>query len=102
MKHNELLLKFQSVFETAIDGIILINTKGEIEEVNDSALGLFGYERADIVGKKVNILMPEHHSKKHDAYVSDYLKTRTPKIIGIGREVEGKKRMGAFFLLDWQ
>ncbi|MFT5723908.1 MAG: PAS domain S-box-containing protein [Bacteroidia bacterium] len=97
MKHDELLLKFQSVFQTAIDGIILIGSRGLIEEVNDSALELFGYDRDEVIGKNVNMLMPEPDHSQHDKYVSDYLKTRKPKIIGTGREVNGKKKDGTTF-----
>jgi len=97
MKQHELSLKFQSVFQTAIDGIILINSRGLIEEVNDSALTLFGYEKEEILGKNVSVLMPEPDHSRHDTYVSDYLRTRKPKIIGIGREVVGKKKDGSVF-----
>jgi PAS domain S-box-containing protein len=97
MKHNELSLKFQSVFQTAIDGIIVINALGIIEEINDAALTLFKYNREDVIGKNVHVLMPEPHHTNHDTYVKDYINTRKPKIIGIGREVEGKRKDGTTF-----
>lgn len=97
MKQHELSLKFQSVFQTAIDGIILINSRGIIEEVNNAAIELFGYEKSELLGQNVNILMPEPHHSGHDKYIGDYLSSRKPKIIGIGREVEGMKKDGSKF-----
>lgn len=97
MKQNELSLIFQSVFQSAIDGIILINSRGNIEELNDAALVLFQYDRSELVGKNVSVLMPEPHQSDHDGYVKNYLTSRKPKIIGIGREVEGKKKDGSQF-----
>lgn len=89
--------KFQSIFETAIDGVILINARGVIEDINLSALLLFGYAKEELVGKNVSMLMDEPHRSSHDGYISNYRKTREAKIIGIGREVEGKKKDGSLF-----
>ena len=59
MENNELSLKFKSVFETAIDGIILINSRGIIEEINTAVTKLFGYTKLELFGKNINVLMPE-------------------------------------------
>lgn len=97
MNKNELSLKFQSVFESAIDGIILIDCRGIIEEINSSALKLFGYERNEVVGNNVNMLMPNPHHTNHDQYINKYMESRIPHIIGIGREVDGKRKDGSTF-----
>ncbi len=94
---NEIDLKFQSVFHSAIDGIVLINDRGIIEEINQAALDLFGYSKSEVVGKNIKLLMPNPHQKEHDGYISNYQKTRKAKIIGIGREVEGLKKDGSVF-----
>ena len=89
--------KYQSIFETAIDGVILINNRGIIEEINHSALILFGYSKEELIGKNLKVLMQEPDKSKHDGYIQSYQKTKKPKIIGIGREVEGLKRNGDIF-----
>lgn len=89
--------KYQSIFETVIDGIIVINDRGVIEDINPTALDLFGYESGEVIGKNVSFLMPPPDSEQHDQYIKRYQKTRKPRIIGIGREVEGLKKDGSTF-----
>ena len=89
--------KYQSIFETAIDGVIVIGNRGLIEDINQAALSLFGYSKKEVIGNNVSMLMPEPDKSNHDQYLKNYQKTRKPKIIGIGREVEGKTKDGIIF-----
>jgi len=86
-----------AIIENAIDGIITIDDKGIIEHLNPAALELFGYERAELVGKNVSVLMPEPDRSRHDGYIHNYNTTGTKHIIGIGREVNGKRKDGSTF-----
>lgn len=92
-----MLTKYQSIFDTTIDGIIVINKRGFIEDVNHAALKLFGYDKNELIGQNVNVLMPEPDKSRHDGYIKNYQTTRKPKIIGIGREVHGRKKDGSSF-----
>ncbi|MEK7487125.1 MAG: PAS domain S-box protein [Planctomycetota bacterium] len=105
--HKHLLLQLESnqarlnsILETAADGIITINSQGIIESINHMAEKMFGYSRKEVIGKNVNLLMPTPDHEKHDQYLQNYLKTRERKIIGIGREVTGKRKDGSVFPLD--
>jgi len=89
--------RYQSIFETTLDGIIVINTRGIIEDINSAGLFLFGYPKSDVIGKNISTLMPEPDKSRHDEYLHNYKTTRQPKIIGIGREVEGLKKDGTVF-----
>lgn len=90
-------LRLKAVIETAIDGIILIDSQGTIELVNPAAAKLFGYEPEEVLGQNVNILMPNPHHEAHDGYIARYQKTREARIIGVGREVPAKKKDGSIF-----
>lgn len=92
--------KFRAVFDTAVDGIIMINDRGSIEMFNTAAANVFGFSPEEVIGKNVNLLMPEPYRKEHDAYVKNYLSTGVKKIIGIGREVAGKRKDGTVFPVD--
>ena len=94
---RDLASRLQAIINTAIDGIITINDKGIIETVNTSAALLFQYQPEEIIGNNIKVLMPEPYQAEHDNYLSNYKKTRVPKIIGIGREVIGKTKSGRTF-----
>jgi len=86
-----------AIIENAIDGIITIDTRGHIESVNPAALKLFGYDLEEVVGKNINVLMPEPDKSAHDGYLQRYQHTGEKRIIGIGREVRGLRKDGSTF-----
>ena len=87
-----------AIIENAIDGIITIDDKGLIENINPAGLALFGFEkREELVGKNVSVLMPVPDKQRHDSYISNYENTGHKKIIGIGREVTGQRKDGSTF-----
>ena len=95
MEREKLLI---AIIENAIDGIITIDDKGLIENINPAALQLFGFAtREELLGKNVSVLMPEPDKHKHDKYIANYENTGHKKIIGIGREVTGLRRDGSTF-----
>ncbi|WP_164108572.1 MULTISPECIES: PAS domain-containing sensor histidine kinase [Sphingobacterium] len=87
----------EAIIETAIDGIITIDNKGIVETINPAALTLFGYDAEEVIGNNISMLMPEPDRSSHDSYISNYKETGRKKIIGIGREVRGKKKDGTTF-----
>jgi len=94
---GDLALMLQAIIDTAIDGIITISARGKIEQINKAAAELFQYSPEEVIGNNVKMLMPEPYHSEHDGYLDNYQRTRKAKIIGIGREVTGKKKDGAHF-----
>lgn len=91
---NEIL---KAIFADAIDGIITIDEKGLIEAINPAAAQLFGYQPEEIIGHNIKMLMPEPYHSQHDSYIENYHETQQARIIGIGREVQGKRKDGSIF-----
>jgi PAS domain S-box-containing protein len=90
----------QAILETTVDGIITIDAEGTIESFNQAAEDIFGYEAEEVVGKNVKVLMPSPYREEHDEYLRSYHETGRRRIIGVGREVTGKRKDGSTFPMD--
>jgi two-component system sensor kinase FixL len=89
--------RWRSIIESAVDAIIVIDSRGAIEAFNPAAERLFGYRESEVMGRNVSALMPSPYREEHDAYLSRFLRTGDAKIIGIGREVTGQRADGTLF-----
>jgi PAS domain S-box-containing protein len=92
--------RLHGLIDTAVDGIIIIDDRGVVQEYNPACGRLFGYPRNEVVGRNVSMLMPEPDRSEHDLHLQRYRETGEQKIIGTGREVEGRRKDGSTFPLQ--
>jgi len=85
----------EAALQTAVGAIIIIDENGLICTVNPATQKLFGYSEGELVGQNVSMLMPEPFRSRHDGYIRHHLETGERKIIGIGRQVMGRRKTGA-------
>jgi two-component system sensor kinase FixL len=88
---------FQALIGAAVDGVIVIDPDGIVRTFNAACERLFGYAPLEVIGHNVMMLMPAPYREEHDGYLSRFLKSGEPKIIGVGREVLGQRKDGSTF-----
>jgi PAS domain S-box-containing protein len=92
--------RIRAIVDTVDIGIVTIDEHGIVERFNPAAEQIFGYSASEVTGHNVNKLMPEPYRSEHDAYLDRYMATGETHIIGIGREVEGRRADGTTFPMD--
>ncbi|MDD4952806.1 MAG: PAS domain S-box protein [Desulfovibrionaceae bacterium] len=93
--------RLKGLVETAVDGIVTVDSRGIIGSVNRAATEMFGYTAWELVGRNVSILMPEPFRSRHDRFIERYLGTGQARVIGQGgRELNGLRKDGGEFPLE--
>jgi PAS domain S-box-containing protein len=92
--------RLTAIFDTASDGIVIIDQFGIIQSVNPAIKTIFGYPQNELVGQNVKVLMGAPHHVNHDTYLANYLHTGKDKILGNRREVEGLRKNGSTFPME--
>lgn len=92
--------QLRAIADNTVDGLITIDESGTIQSFNRACEKMFDYAADEAIGRNVNILMPNPHGRMHDNYLENYHRARKRKIIGIGREMEGKRKDGSLFSID--
>ncbi len=99
-KRSDASSEWKALLDAAVDAIIVIDHRGNIETFNAAAEVIFGFTAQEVTGKNVSHLMPEPYQREHDGYIENYLRTGDATIIGIGREAQAKRKDGSVFPID--
>lgn len=89
-----------AILDTVAEGVITIDERGNVETLNPAAERVFGYAAAEVVGRNIKMLMPEPYHSQHDKCLEHYRTTGKARIIGINREVMGKRKDGSTFPME--
>jgi len=89
-----------ALVEYATEGIILANGKGEIILINPAALRLFHYEKSEVIGKPVELLIPSRFHTAHHTYRSNFYKHPSNRTMGHGRELFARTKDGSEFPVE--
>src|SRR5579859_2657428 len=87
----------RTIIDTVVDGIVIIDEFGCIRLFNEGCRRLFGYTPDEVIGQNVRMLMPSPYTEQHDGYLRHYRETGEKRIIGSGRNVQGRRRDGSIF-----
>lgn len=89
-----------ALFLYATEGVLVINDRGEITRTNPSTERLFGYEKGELIGKNIEILVPKRFSDGHHAKRQEYNNNPDARPMGIGKEFFGAKKDGSEFPVE--
>jgi PAS domain S-box-containing protein len=92
--------QFEALFNHATIGIILCNKQAEIIDFNRQAEEQFGYSRQELVGKKIEMLIPQKYKEKHIGDRNRFYGDPHPRTMGAGRDLHGLKKDGSEFPVE--
>lgn len=92
--------RFRSLLESAPDAMVIANDKGEIVLVNSQAQRIFGYSRDEMVGKPVEMLVPERFRGSHRDHRAHYVREPSPRPMGTGLDLYARRKDGSEFPVE--
>mmetsp|Transcript_5974 Transcript_5974/g.16732 ORF Transcript_5974/g.16732 Transcript_5974/m.16732 type:complete len:641 (-) Transcript_5974:1545-3467(-) len=87
----------RGLIDSSFDAMFLIDHDGLIQMVNKAATDVFGWTEAEFLGKKINMIMPQHHAEHHDKYIQNYQQTGLKMVMGRKRNLTAVKKDGTEF-----
>ncbi|HWQ92741.1 MAG TPA: PAS domain S-box protein, partial [Clostridia bacterium] len=99
-QRKEAEAKFQGLLESAPDGIVVVDSQGKIVIVNTQAETMFGYRREELVGLKVEVLVPVQYRHSHVRDREGYARDPRTRPMGAGRHLTGRKKDGTEFPVE--
>lgn len=92
--------RFRFLLETAPDAIVLIHSEGRIVLVNRQAERLFGFDREELVGQPVELLVPQRLRALHERLREGYFLDPQPRHMGADLELHGRRKDGTEFPVE--
>jgi PAS domain S-box-containing protein len=89
--------QFEALFNYATIGIVVTDATGLITNFNKKAETDFGYSKLEVLNKPVEILLPKSLREKHEIYRYEFYQHPSPRAVGAGRDLFGRKKDGSVF-----
>jgi PAS domain S-box-containing protein len=98
MTHDESL--FRALLESAPDAMVIVDQEGAIVLVNAQTERMFGYQRGELLGQQVEILVPDRARTLHRGHRHGYFEAAHPRPMGVGLELHGRRKDGREFPVE--
>jgi PAS domain S-box-containing protein len=100
LRERNLREEFQILFESAPNGVLVVDEKGEISLLNAQLENMFDYSRAELLGRTVDVLVPERFRRTHSEFRKSFMRTPQARPMGAGRDLFGRRRDGTEFPVE--
>lgn len=87
--------RFRAAVESAPNAMLMVDNRGHIKLVNSQTERLFGYKREELVGKPIEILVPERFRPQHGGHRKGFMSDPQTRRMGAGRDLYGLMKYGA-------
>ena len=94
---EEALVRARGYFESSVEGIVSVDGKGMIRQLNPRGQELFGYHEMEVVGHPIEILIPQRFRYRHEAHRGAFFTAPKSRMMGRGMEVAGRRKDGTEF-----
>ncbi len=94
------VLDYRAVFESAPDGIVVVNDEGRIVQINPCLLTQFGYTAEELIGEPVEILVPESKRAAHEGHRTRFQADPASRPMGAGLVLAGRRKDGSEFPVE--
>ena len=91
---------FRDLLEAAPDAMVIVDTEGKIVMVNGQTEKFFGYLREELVGQRVETLVPDRLRENHSSHRLEYAADPQVRSMGVGFELCGQRKDGSEFPVD--
>lgn len=92
--------KFRGMLDSTPDSMVILNSRGEITHVNQRTIQSFGYSVKELIGEKVECLIPERFRNKHLGLRDTYVNNPKPRQMGLGLELYARRKDGTEFPVE--
>ncbi len=92
-------IRLESILNNIVDGLVTLDERGTIQSFNRACERIFGYKGEEIIGKNINVLLPNDHALGYDQFLPDH-QTGQTRIANMVRELQGRKKDGTFFPME--
>jgi PAS domain S-box-containing protein len=93
-------LNYRNLIHSAAEGVIITDSEGNILLINPRIEEMFGYQQSELVGKKIEVLIPQRFRKLHTLHRSHYMESPSRRVMGVGRELVGLRKDGTEFFIE--